>query len=94
MQLKAEQTSSQRSSAASEPQALQNQALLIFLGTCVILVTLLSGIAIIFAQTSREAGGLPPPEGPTLVLYGGVSLGVAVALSMVVWAWLQWKVHR
>ncbi len=54
-----------------------------------IIVTL--GILLIFWESFREWGTLPPASGVGLGLYGGVGLGIALLWIPVLYSWYQLK---
>ncbi len=68
-----------------------SQALPIFVGSLAILVTCVGGIGYIFWRSDQEYEGLPSPSGSGLILYGGVAIGVAIAVAFGVWGYFQWR---
>lgn len=69
----------------------RNTRLLQLIGAVATFAILTAGVAVVFYESYREWGGLPSINGDGALLYGGVGTGFAVAVGLVAWAYVQWR---
>ncbi len=81
----------QRRSSEGRREIDRSGARLRVIGTAFALLVVCVGIAVVFWQSDRAWGGLPPASGPGLILYGGTATMIALVAAAAVWSWLQWR---
>lgn len=73
------------------PEEAERASYTRFVGSVILLISLIVGLAIITWQSDQAWGGLPGATGGGLIVYLTVAAGIAIMAGYVLWTWSAWR---